>query len=38
MGMIYLNKSNLALAVKENRKKLHLTQMEAAERAAGGQD
>ena len=36
MGMIYLNKSNLALAVKENRKKLHLTQMEAAERAGVG--
>lgn len=36
MGMICLNKSNLALAVKENRKKLHLTQMEAAERAGVG--
>ena len=36
MGMIYLNKNNLALAVKENRKKLHLAQMEAAERAGGG--
>ncbi|MCD7952945.1 type II toxin-antitoxin system Y4mF family antitoxin [Cloacibacillus porcorum] len=34
--MIFLNKNNLAITVKKNRKKLHLTQVEAAERAGVG--
>ncbi len=35
-GGDFLNKNNLAITVKKNRKKLHLTQVEAAERAGVG--